>query len=266
MTRATRIRPPAGAVLAGLLVSACTAPAPQPPAPHLEGTAWILASLPAQALPPTAPRPTLRFDGPRVSGSDGCNRFVGSWSVAGDTLRIGRNLASTQRACGEPIEAIAQAYGRALARASTWRIDDSGLVLVADGGAEIATFERQPTGLVATTWRVVAHHDGRQSIVSVREASRLGLEFGAGGVLRGTGGCNAFTGRWTQQADRVAIDDIVPTTRRCAQPPDLMQQEAAFLRALKTAALVRREGERLELRDDSGALAVIATASAGPRP
>ena len=266
MMRAVRVQSFAGVALAAIVLSACALQPPEPPAARLEGSAWILASLPAQSLTAAAPRPTLRFDGPRVTGSDGCNRFVGPWSVAGDTLRIGRSLAATQRACPEPIQAIAEAYGRALARASAWRIDARGLTLVADAGAEVATFERQPTGLGATTWRVVAYHDGRQSIVSVREGSGLGLEFVEGGTLRGTGGCNTFIGRWIQHADRVAIDELVVTGRSCSQPPEVMQQEAAFLRALKTTALMRREGERLELRNDAGALAAIATAGAGPRP
>jgi heat shock protein HslJ len=37
----------------------------------------MLSRLNAQTLADDAPRPTLRFDGDRVVGSDGCNRFVG---------------------------------------------------------------------------------------------------------------------------------------------------------------------------------------------
>jgi len=42
--------------------------------PSLDGSAWVLASLPGRSLVPDA-TPTARFEGGRVAGSDGCNRY-----------------------------------------------------------------------------------------------------------------------------------------------------------------------------------------------
>jgi hypothetical protein len=42
--------------------------------PSLDGSAWVLASLPGRSLVPDA-TPTARFEAGRVAGSDGCNRY-----------------------------------------------------------------------------------------------------------------------------------------------------------------------------------------------
>jgi heat shock protein HslJ len=48
----------------------------------------------------------------------------------------------------------------------------------------------------------------------------------------------------------------------CAQPEGRMAQEAQFLAALASATTARREGDRLELRTASDALAVSARLAA----
>jgi heat shock protein HslJ len=45
----------------------------------------------------------------------------------------------------------------------------------------------------------------------------------------------------------------------CAEPEGIMDQEAQFLAALKSAATFRIDGNTLEMRSAAGAIAVIAT-------
>jgi heat shock protein HslJ len=210
---------------------AAAAPAPASP-PGLDGTAWMLASLAGRPVPAGAGA-TLRFEGDRVSGSDGCNRFAGPWSGRGATLSIGPNLAATRRACPEPQGTLAADFGRALVAAGGWRIDGTRLVLLGEGGTALATFEPQPTGLAGTAWQVHAYNTGRGAVTGVATAGRLSI-----GPLR--------------------------TTRMvCSTPADVMEREAAFLRALESASTAQREADRLELRTAAGALAISATASPG---
>ena len=42
----------------------------------------------------------------------------------------------------------------------------------------------------------------------------------------------------------------------CGTPPGVMEQESQFLKALQSATAWRREGDRLELRTATGALAL----------
>jgi heat shock protein HslJ len=240
------------------------APSPAPSAAHaLDGTAWMLASLAGRPVSPEAGA-TLRFDGERVSGGDGCNRFTGPWTAGDATLRIGPNLAATQRACPEPERMLATGFGRMLLAAQGWRIDGAALVLLGEGGTPLAAFAPQPTGLAGTRWHVTGYNTGRGAVTGVAEApgspTALTIEFDPSGGVRGSAGCNTYSGAWTESGGRLSVGPLRTTRMACAVPPDAMQREAAFLRALESAASARREGVRLELRTASDALAISASA------
>jgi copper homeostasis protein (lipoprotein) len=66
----------------------------------LEGTTWQVEKLLGNpvTLPPGPRSPHLAFADGHVSGSTGCNRIAGSYTVNGSKLQFGR-LASTKMAC-----------------------------------------------------------------------------------------------------------------------------------------------------------------------
>jgi heat shock protein HslJ len=67
------------------------------PPDTLAGSNWIFVSI--GGVPVAAGRPTsLAFDGARLSGSAGCNRFSGSYTADGRTLTAGP-LMATEMAC-----------------------------------------------------------------------------------------------------------------------------------------------------------------------
>ena len=80
---------------------ACTTGRTPASAP-LEGTHWRLIELNGKpALAAAEQRADLQFargDSARVSGSSGCNRFMGSFTHTGGDLRFGQ-MASTSMAC-----------------------------------------------------------------------------------------------------------------------------------------------------------------------
>jgi heat shock protein HslJ len=77
-----------------------------PPVAPLFGTDWAIVALRAggRAVPeqPVVGHPRLHLaeDG-TVTGSTGCNRFMGRYQVTGSKLTVGR-LATTRMACDEP--------------------------------------------------------------------------------------------------------------------------------------------------------------------
>jgi heat shock protein HslJ/uncharacterized membrane protein len=67
------------------------------PPDQLAGSNWTFVSI--GGTPVAADRPTaLQFDGSRLSGSAGCNRFSGGYAVGGATLKAGP-LMATEMAC-----------------------------------------------------------------------------------------------------------------------------------------------------------------------
>jgi len=246
-----------------LLLGASTS-APPLPADPLDGTAWVLTELPGQSLEPDA-QISLRFAERRLGGSDGCNRYGGSYIAHGSDLRLGEDLASTQMACPEPVMHQAAAYLAALQGTSATRVTQASLELLDASGTLMARFTAQPRELSGTRWQIVAVNNGRQATASVLPGSSLTLEFGTDGRASGFAGCNRYTAGYTQTGTALDFSAPAATKRYCAEPADLMAQEAALLAALETVAVARREGNRLELRTDEGALALDLRAPAASR-
>ncbi|MET0932662.1 MAG: META domain-containing protein [Mycetocola sp.] len=78
---------------------------------------------------------TFEEDG-TVAGSDGCNRLVGAWSLADETVTL-ENLAGTLMACEGVDTWLVDAASAVLAEG-----EDDELSVRDGGGAEIGTLER----------------------------------------------------------------------------------------------------------------------------
>jgi len=65
---------------------------------------------------------TMSFEDGRVSGSAGCNDFHGTYATEGGQIKVGP-LATTRRACDEPLMTQEREFRAALASAVTWSID-----------------------------------------------------------------------------------------------------------------------------------------------
>jgi heat shock protein HslJ len=108
-------------VAAGTLAAACggtkgsgkaseapppAAPLDQQPGAPLENTYWKVMELRGRpvSVVENQREPYVQFrSGNRVAGSGGCNRLMGSYTLAGDTLRLS-GLATTLMACAQGME------------------------------------------------------------------------------------------------------------------------------------------------------------------
>ena len=131
----------------------------------LTDTGWKLSALPGQTSLTGRPA-TLHFSEGRVHGSDGCNRYSGTYNAAGEKFSINENLASTKMACPEPLMRQTEAFTRALTKASAWRKEAGHLVLLDSGAYELASQRSWlEADLVAARARgvraiIAATHDG----------------------------------------------------------------------------------------------------------
>lgn len=126
----------------GLLLGACATPEVRNAA-ALEGTTWKLVRIGGEpvAVGERQREPNLILDPGerRVSGSSGCNRFAGTYSVDGDRLSFSP-LAATRMACADGMEQE-QALFDALGRVARWRISGERLELLDGDGKSVAEFE-----------------------------------------------------------------------------------------------------------------------------
>jgi copper homeostasis protein (lipoprotein) len=109
----------------------------------LRNTTWKLVRLNGAPAAATEKQrePHLVFNTkePRVSGSDGCNRLMGSFELDGDTLRLSR-MASTMMACADSA-AQERAFVEALGKVQTWQVRGSHLELFDTQRQVLARFE-----------------------------------------------------------------------------------------------------------------------------
>lgn len=81
----------------------------------------------------------LRSEDRRVTGFGGCNRFTGSYSLAGSTLTFSK-MAATMMACVEGMEQE-QALHDTFEKTVAWRINGETLELLDASGASLALLE-----------------------------------------------------------------------------------------------------------------------------
>ena len=108
----------------------------------LENTYWKLTQLRDSAIsasPKNEPHLILNSETRRVSGSGGCTRLVGSYTLDGDHLTFG-HTAGTMMACLEGMD-TEKAFLQALQQVNSWKISGQHLELFDTYGKQVAGFE-----------------------------------------------------------------------------------------------------------------------------
>ncbi len=92
---------------------------------------------------------------------------------------------------------------------------------------------------------------------AVPEPAKTRFVVEADGTFATSVGCNAMRGKAEIQGEHLAIGPMASTRMACPEP--IASLETAYVRALQQAALFRRDGETLTLRDANGAEKVVFT-------
>jgi heat shock protein HslJ len=227
--------------------------------PTLEGTPWQLVALADQngaAIEVLSDvEVTALFEDERVSGSDGCNNYAGSYSVDGVDLTVGPDLMGTMMACPGPIMDQAGAYTAALTSAARYAIVDDQLRILNDTGRVVVTYEvRVPTSLTGTTWQAIGYNNGNEAVVSIAIDTEITAIFGEDGTLSGSAGCNNYTAAYEADDVNIEIGPAAVNMMMCAEPEGIMEQESLYLAALSMAEVYSIDGDRLQLRTGEGSL------------
>ncbi|MDQ8755026.1 META domain-containing protein [Sphingosinicella sp. LHD-64] len=104
-----------------------------PPA-SLADTSWSLVAIGGEAV--SGERYAMQFTADRVSGQAGCNRFGGSYALAGETLTPGP-IMSTRMACPEPAMTHEGRVLAVLRGPVTVSFPDGDTMVLAGNGGEI---------------------------------------------------------------------------------------------------------------------------------
>jgi heat shock protein HslJ len=232
--------------------------------PTLDGTEWVLTSLNGGNLL-AGSHITLAFAEGQASGYAGCNRYSSEYTAADEGILTIPEVAITARDCLEPEGVMQQemAYVEALRSAVAYRLMDDRLEIENASGETILKFAKQEfpisLGLDGTEW-VLTTLNGSSLVAG----SNITLGF-AGEVLNGFAGCNAYgggrdSGKYIATDEgTLTIPQIAVTLQLCQSPEGVMEQETAYLEALRNAAAYRVIDDRLEIDNAAGETTLVFT-------
>lgn len=223
----------------------------------LEGIPWVLASgidLPQDVA---LTMPTALFDAGTVSGSTGCNRYTGPYTVDGDRLELGQ-LAQTQMACAPPADRIERDYVARFAQVTGWQVDGDRLVLVDGDDEELLRYRpATPVG----SWVATGILTG-DAFSSPLAGTELTATFASDGELSGSAGCNRYNASYTVTGGTIELTPPAATRMACQTPDGVMEQETTFLAHLSEAASFQSDGRTLDLLKADGTRLVSFTSAA----
>lgn len=232
----------------------------------LENTQWGLVSFrningeQLNVLPDT--EITALFEEGQVTGSAGCNNYFASYELSDSNLTVGP-IGATQMAC-TPDEIMLQEAGylNALQNAASFIIAEGNLVVTDAEEQVLLTFApAELPALTGTTWQLTGYNNGQQAVVSPIVGTEITAVFDEDGRLAGNSGCNMYNTNYEAVDGSIVIGPAATTRMLCNEPEGVMEQEAAYLAALTTAATYTIRGDMLEMRTADDAIAATFVAA-----
>jgi heat shock protein HslJ len=107
------------------------------------------------------------------------------------------------------------------------------------------------SALENTTWELESLSGN-----AVLPGTTITLEFSSDQVS-GSAGCNHYGGSYRAGADSLNVSDLFWTEMGCLEPEGILEQEQAYLATLSTVATYQLDGDRLDMRDETGALVLV---------
>ena len=207
-----------------------------------------------------APRPTLSFDGKRVTGFTGCNTFGGAYVARREVLRFGA-LATTKKACPDYIDGLEADYLKLLRGVKGFELlgtpGAQTLRLLSGSGDRLVFSQAAGTGEVATggirstldgIWTLKELPAGAAPSADTRPISFTLRGF----TISGFDGCNTFKGNANTSSGRLSFaGPTVSTLIAC--PPGV----ATLSPLLSAGAAASVQGKTLTLTGEGGAVWVF---------
>ena len=228
----------------------------------LAGTAWNLAAFRADNGSVTAPlpgaEPLIIFgESGTLSGSAGCNLYSASYQINRTTIMVEPVTATGAHPAAELELAHQESrYLELLTTVTSYRVDNGRLILSGPSGRDLLVFTRarEPDGapLLGTEWHLTRYSTGGSAVAAPVPGTGIDLIFDGDGTLSGSAGCNAYSAPYRINEMGLAVERIIATKASMSEPAGIMEQEAAYLALLRSAAGYRIIGDTLVIIDGDG--------------
>lgn len=226
----------------------------------LAGTAWDLVAFRADNGSMIAPlpgaEPLIIFgESGTVSGSAGCNLYSASYRINGSTITVEAVTATGAHPAAELARQESR-YLELLAAAASYRVDDDRLILSGPSGRVLLIFSRteepERAPLLGTAWHLTRYSTSGSAVAAPIADTGIDLIFEDDGTLFGSAGCNAYSAPYRVNETGLTVDRVIVTKTSASEPTGIMEQEAAYLALLRSAAGYRIVGDALVIIDGDG--------------
>ena len=263
-----------------LMVAACTAgtesnttPAPvlttvpDPPpvtsdVAQLLGTQWIVDGLEIDGRRVelvVGSQPTVAFgpDADQLSGTGGCNSYMGSVHFGAGRLQI-RSVTATETACIEPAARGEQdaLFLGALGGEFAFNVGEHGLTLTSqDSSAAIAAVPATAPGAVMlreVLWVADTRIEGDVSSTLDVAGLEVVIRFKDDGTVGGFAGCNTYRGPYELEGDRVNVSGLAGTLVGCSGAKGELERFVVDVVSDPDGFTYRVAGDRLTIETDDG--------------
>ena len=110
--------------------------------------------------------------------------------------------------------------------------------------------------LEGVTWNLDMYQDQKGNSINPIPGTAITAAI-ENGEISGEAGCNIYGGSFTFAEGNIQVGDIFVTERYCLEPEGMMEQEQAYLGALRSVVQFTVSDSRLQLKDQTGTTVLI---------
>jgi len=190
---------------------------------ELLGATWQLVSLDGQDPIEGASFTLVFHDESQVSGDAGCRNYIATYEASGSDLHF-LSMSMLGPVCPDgPLLEQEGVYTTILGWTDHFLLKEGQLELLTDRGERLI-FEPLPSdaqvGLEGPTWKLLAFVEPNPDdespfpllTIDLLEGTEITTLF-AEGTVRGSAGCNDYSGAYVQAGNSVSVSDLVATNR-----------------------------------------------------
>jgi len=225
----------------------------------LENVRWNLASINGVLVPEgvvatvlftPVGHPANNGDLNSITGGGGCNTFIGSYELTGDTFTAGP-FSVTQMACDEPIMQVEQAFLTGLESAQNYQITLNQLIITTTNGSLLLYADRMPLEGPLWTLTYLGPVDAPLSpLPGTAFTAQFNRQFGMpSGVKSGGTGCRNYNAIYYASLDSIKIN--LPQADQVTCTDAQTEAEQGYFLGLNSAREYRILGNELYIYYDN---------------
>ena len=115
----------------------------------------------------------------------------------------------------------------------------------------LSACSQEGASLDGSSWALKSYQDDAGETVNILPKSTITVLFQADKVT-GIAGCNNYSASYQTNRNKLTFGPAATTRKVCNSPLGIMQQENAFLNALKSTAAYKLKSNSLEMTDSRG--------------